>query len=72
MSNCIFCDIIAKKLPAYLVAENQYAIAFLPKKNGKFRTHFDRSKKALRISFWYSSKRIKKPDFLFAKYCEIL
>lgn len=36
MSNCIFCDIIAKKLPAYLVAENQYAIAFLPKKMESF------------------------------------
>ena len=36
MSNCIFCDIIAKKLPAYLVAENQYAIAILPKKMESF------------------------------------
>jgi len=29
--NCIFCDIIAKKLPAHLVAENEHALAFLPK-----------------------------------------
>lgn len=36
MSNCIFCDIIAKKLPAYLVAENEYAIAILPKKMESF------------------------------------
>ena len=36
MANCIFCDIIAKKLPAYLVAENEYAIAFLPKKMESF------------------------------------
>ena len=31
MPNCIFCDIIAKKLPAHLVAENEHALAFLPK-----------------------------------------
>ncbi len=36
MTNCIFCDIIAKKLPAHLVAENEYAIAFLPKEMESF------------------------------------
>ena len=36
MTNCIFCDIIAKKLPAYIVFENKYVIAFLPKEMESF------------------------------------
>ncbi|MDR3169661.1 MAG: HIT domain-containing protein [Candidatus Peribacteria bacterium] len=32
MSNCIFCDIIQKKLPAYIIYEDDDVIAILPKK----------------------------------------
>jgi len=31
MDNCIFCRIISKELPSYVIDENQYAIAILPK-----------------------------------------
>jgi len=31
MDNCIFCKIISKKIPSYVIDENQYAIAILPK-----------------------------------------
>lgn len=36
MPNCIFCEIVAKKLPAYIVAENEYALALLPKEMESF------------------------------------
>ena len=31
MDNCIFCKIISKKVPSYVIDENEYAIAILPK-----------------------------------------
>ncbi|MDR0369550.1 MAG: HIT domain-containing protein [Candidatus Peribacteria bacterium] len=31
MTNCVFCDIITKKLPAYIVHEDNNVIAILPK-----------------------------------------
>ena len=31
MENCIFCKIISKQVPSYVVDENEYAIAILPK-----------------------------------------
>jgi histidine triad (HIT) family protein len=31
MHNCIFCDIIEKKLPAYIVYEDDDVLAILPK-----------------------------------------
>ena len=31
MSDCIFCKIISKKIPSYIIDENQYAIDILPK-----------------------------------------
>ena len=69
MENCIFCKIISNQVPSYVVDENEYAIAILPKNMECFGHTLVITKKIFWKYFWYRRWLCQRIHIVYKKSC---